>query len=84
MDGIDEDKLQNGMKLNGLTLSTFLPTPSRQKIGLQTKFVHVFQNLYNARSMTGDNTRGENASSDLEVRGADDYSNRNNKVIEIE
>lgn len=50
VDGLNEDKQLQDIRVNGINLDSLLPTPARQKNGLQTRCVHMFQSVFTSRS----------------------------------
>ena len=78
--GVNEEKMVHDIRVNGINMATLLPTPARQKSGLTTKCVHMFQSLYNSRSKA--NTQ---SALNAPVMARNDRSpSRKTKVLEIE
>lgn len=81
-DGVlDNNEILNEFRVNGFNLSALLPTPARQKNGLRTRSVHMFQHLFNARSKK---YSGHGTASSIVQSGGTPAKVRKTTVIEIE
>ena len=85
--GIDEVKLLDEKNVNGLTLRQLMPAPARQKSGLRTRCVHMFQPLFASKcSSTNPTPRPRNEMPQNAAdssRTPDRNSDRRTTVIEI-
>lgn len=86
--GLNEQKLLEDINVNGINLKSLLPTPSSQKSGVQTKTVHMFQHVFNARSNAQQHRPGRNSDQTLPIQVEDQVSlhprpTRNPRVVNI-
>lgn len=86
-EGFDEDQMINDARINGVSLGALLPSPARQRNGILTKCVHMFEQVYNFRSIT--KAKDENVQTSLDSMIEHDCnisgdSGRQTNVIEIE
>lgn len=86
--GLNEQKLLEDINVNGINLKSLLPTPSSQKSGVQTKTVHMFQHVFNARSNTQQHRTGRNSDQTLPIQVEGQVSlhprpTRNPRVVNI-
>ena len=80
-DGFDAQRIAQDIRVNGINIGALFPSPARQKLGLKTRCVHMFPNVYNTKAMkprTSTTTETNLLNDDAGV------SDRKTKVIEIE
>lgn len=82
---IDELKLLDNTKVNGLNMRSLFPNPARINMGLTTKCVRMFQSVFNARNNTSgmENVVNLVETADVDGSGRKESSERLTKIVHV-